>query len=42
MLARDHQLLVNRKAVQRHRRAMGSAEMRPAPNLSRRNPEHQL
>ncbi len=31
--------MVNRKAVQRHMRAMGSAGMSPGPNRSRRNPE---
>ncbi len=42
LLERDHQLVVNRKAVQRHMREMGIAGMSPGPNLSRRNPEHQI
>jgi putative transposase len=42
VLERDHGLLVNRKAVQRHMRQMGIAGISPGPNLSRRNPEHQI
>ena len=42
ILERDHQLLVNRKAVQRHMREMGIAGISPGPNLTRRNPEHQV
>ena len=42
ILERDHQLLVNRKAVQRHMREMGSVGISPGPNLTRRNPEHQV
>lgn len=42
ILERDHQLIVNRKAVQRHMREMGIAGISPGPNLSRRNPEHQV
>jgi putative transposase len=42
ILERDHQLVVNRKAVQRHMREMGIAGISPGPNLSRRNPEHQV
>ncbi len=36
ILARDHQLVVNRKAVQRHMREMGIAGISPGPNLSQR------
>jgi putative transposase len=42
VLARDHQLIVNRKAVQRHMREMGIAGISPGPNLSRRTPEHRI
>ena len=42
ILERDHQLVVNRKAVQRHMREMGIAGISPGPNLSRRNPEQQV
>ncbi len=42
ILERDHQLVVNRKAVQRHMREMGIAGISPGPNLSRRNPEHRV
>lgn len=42
ILERDHDLVVNRKAVQRHMREMGIAGISPGPNLSRRNPEHQV
>jgi putative transposase len=34
VLERDHQLVVNRKAVQRHMREMGIAGISPGPNLS--------
>src|SRR5882762_5705370 len=37
ILERDHELVVNRKAVQRHIREMGIAGIRPGPKLSRRN-----
>ena len=42
ILERDHQLVVNRKAVQRHMREMGIAGISPGPNLTRRNPEHRV
>lgn len=42
ILERDHQLIVNRKAVQRHMCEMGIAGISPGPNLSRRDPEHQV
>jgi len=42
ILERDHQLVVNRKAVQRHMREMGIAGISPGPNLSRRNPEQRV
>lgn len=42
ILERDHQMLVNRKAVQRHMREMGIQGISPGPNLSRGNPEHQV
>ena len=42
ILERDHQLVVNRKAVQRHMREMGIAGISPGPNLSRLNPAHQV
>ena len=35
-LKEDYQLVVNRKAVQRHRREMGIAGINPGPNLSKR------
>ena len=35
-LKEDYQLVVNRKAVQRHRREMGIAGISPGPNLSKR------
>lgn len=40
ILERDHDLVVNRKAVQRHMREMGIEGISPGPNLSRRNPQH--
>ena len=46
ILARDHQLVVNRKAVQRHMREMGIVGIRypegTHPNPSRRNREHRV
>lgn len=42
MLKEDYQLVVNRKAVQRHMREMGIAGISPGPNLSRRNPDHRV
>lgn len=42
VLERDHGLVVNRKAVQRHMREMGIVGVSPGPNLSRRNPEHSV
>ena len=42
MLKEDYQLIVNRKAVQRHMREMGIAGISPGPNLSKRNPEHRV
>ena len=42
LLQREYQLIVNRKAVQRHMREMGIAGISPGPNLSRRNPEHRV
>ena len=42
MLKEDYQLVVNRKAVQRHMREMGIAGISPGPNLSKRNPEHRV
>ena len=42
LLERDHNLLVNRKAVQRHMREMGIAGISPGPNLSKRNAEHRV
>lgn len=41
MLKEDYQLVVNRKAVQRHMREMGIVGISPGPKLSKRNPEHQ-
>ncbi len=40
LLREDYQLIVNRKAVQRHMREMGIAGISPGPNLSWRNPKH--
>ena len=42
LLARDDDLVVNRKAVQRHMRDMGIAGICPGPNLSKRHPEHRV
>ena len=42
MLKEDYQLVVNRKAVQRHMREMGIAGISPGPNLSKRNPDHRV
>lgn len=42
VLERDHGLVVNRKAVQRHMRQMGIVGISPGPNLSRRNPQHRV
>jgi putative transposase len=42
LLERDYDLIVNRKAVQRHMREMGIAGISPGPNLSQRNPEHRV
>jgi len=42
VLERDHQLVVNRKAVQRHMREMGIAGVSPGPNLSRRATAHRI
>jgi putative transposase len=42
LLERDHDLVVNRKAVQRHMREMGIAGISPGPNLSKRNSEHRV
>ncbi len=42
MLKEDYQLVINRKAVQRHMREMGIAGISPGPNLSKRNPEHRV
>ena len=42
VLERDHGLIVNRKAVQRHMREMGIAGISPGPNLSQRNPAHRI
>ncbi len=42
VLARDHQLVVNRKAVQRHMREMGIAGISPGPNLSKPHPAHPI
>lgn len=42
LLARDYQLAVHRKAVQRHMRAMGIRGLSPGPTLRRRNPEHRV
>lgn len=35
-------ILINRKAVQRHMREMGIAGIAPGPNLSKRNHEHRI
>jgi len=42
LLERDYDLVVNRKAVQRHMREMGIAGISPGPNLSKRNSEHRV
>ena len=42
ILERDHQLVVNRKAVQRHMREMGIAGISPGPNLSQRATTHRI
>lgn len=42
VLERDHQLVVNRKAIQRHMREMGIAGISPGPNLSRRAIAHRI
>jgi putative transposase len=42
LLQQDYQLIVNRKAVQRHMREMGIAGICPGPNLSQRNPAHRV
>jgi putative transposase len=42
VLERDHQVVVNRKAVQRHMREMGIAGISPGPNLSRRATAHRI
>lgn len=42
VLERDHGLIVNRKAVQRHMREMGIAGISPGPNLSQRNEAHRI
>jgi len=42
LLARDYDVVVNRKAVQRHMREMGIAGISPGPNLSKRHPEHRV
>ena len=42
LLERDYDLVVNRKAVQRHMREMDIAGISPGPNLSKRNPEHRV
>lgn len=42
VLGRDHRLVVNRKAVQRHMREMGIAGISPGPNLSRRAVAHRI
>jgi putative transposase len=42
VLERDHQLVVNRKAVQRHMREMGIAGISPGPNLSQRTTAHRI
>lgn len=39
---RREEILINRKAVQRHMREMGLAGISPGPNLSRRNAEHRV
>lgn len=39
---RREEILINRKAVQRHMREMGIAGISPGPNLSRRNSEHRV
>ena len=42
LLEREYDLIVNRKAVQRHMREMGIAGLSPGPNLSKRNPQHRV
>jgi len=42
LLAREYDLVVNRKAVQRHMREMGIAGICPGPNLSKRHPGHRV
>ncbi len=42
LLQEDYQLVINRKAVQRHMREMVIAGISPGPNLSRRNPAHRV
>lgn len=42
VLKQDYQLVVNRKAVQRHMRQMGIAGISPGLNLSQRHPEHRI
>lgn len=39
---RREEVVVNRKAVQRHMREMGIAAIYPGPNLSKRNQEHKV
>jgi len=41
-LREEHQLVVNRKAVQRHMREMGIQAVFPGPNLSRRAHQHAI
>jgi putative transposase len=41
-LREEHQLVVNRKAVQRHMREMGIRAIFPGPNLSRRAHQHAI
>jgi putative transposase len=42
ILERDHHLVVNRKAVQRHMREMGIVGISPGPTLSRRTSEQRV
>lgn len=42
VLKQDYQLVVNRKAVQRHMREMGIAGISPGPKLSQRNSAHRV
>jgi putative transposase len=37
-----HEMVINRKTVQRHMREMGLAGICPGPNLSKRNAEHRV